>query len=127
LIGDIHQPLHTATRGNDRGGNSVSVTFFGEETNLHRLWDSGIIQEERLSVTDIAQRLDSWLETQNNSAIATGSTVDWVLASHALALNDAYRNGEGSVQNDDRLGSAYFNQNEDVVNQQLARAGVRLA
>ena len=29
LVGDIHQPLHTATR-HDRGGNLVQVSFFGQ-------------------------------------------------------------------------------------------------
>ena len=42
FIGDVHQPLHAANN-NDRGGNDVAVTFLGQRTNLHAVWDGGII------------------------------------------------------------------------------------
>lgn len=43
FVGDVHQPLH-AGYGVDRGGNDVKVFFFGDNTNLHSLWDSGLIR-----------------------------------------------------------------------------------
>jgi len=43
FIGDMHQPLH-ASNNHDRGGNDVTVTFVGRQTNLHAVWDSGIIE-----------------------------------------------------------------------------------
>lgn len=53
FVGDIHQPLHGATRisrtnpGGDRGGNLVKIKVPGpngnlRETNLHSFWDGGI-------------------------------------------------------------------------------------
>jgi hypothetical protein len=42
FIGDVHQPLH-ASNDHDRGGNDVTVMFMGLPTNLHAVWDSGII------------------------------------------------------------------------------------
>ena len=45
LVGDIHQPLHTASHvtpahaDGDRGGNSVRLTDDGRPTNLHAVWD----------------------------------------------------------------------------------------
>jgi hypothetical protein len=48
FVGDIHQPLHCATRvssanpDGDRGGNLVSITVAGKKTNLHSYWDGGI-------------------------------------------------------------------------------------
>lgn len=39
IIGDLHQPLHVGN-GKDRGGNDFLVTFFGEVSNLHSVWDS---------------------------------------------------------------------------------------
>jgi hypothetical protein len=53
FVGDIHQPLHCATRVDstnpegDRGGNLVSITVTGnngkpKKTNLHSYWDGGI-------------------------------------------------------------------------------------
>jgi S1/P1 Nuclease len=43
FIGDVHQPLH-ASDNHDRGGNDVPVTFMGRQTNLHAVWDTGIIE-----------------------------------------------------------------------------------
>lgn len=53
FVGDIHQPLHAATRVSstnpegDRGGNLVSIKILGangklKTTNLHSFWDGGI-------------------------------------------------------------------------------------
>ena len=38
FVGDVHQPLH-AGYGVDRGGNDIKVWFYGDNTNLHSLWD----------------------------------------------------------------------------------------
>ena len=42
IVGDLHQPLHVGN-GIDRGGNDTKVTWFGEQSNLHSVWDSGMI------------------------------------------------------------------------------------
>ena len=42
LVGDLHQPLHVG-RGADRGGNKIEVTWFGKPSNLHKVWDDGLI------------------------------------------------------------------------------------
>lgn len=43
LVGDLHQPLHAGFRG-DKGGNLSQVQAFGRGTNLHSLWDGGLIR-----------------------------------------------------------------------------------
>jgi hypothetical protein len=49
LVGDIHQPLHTTSRGEDAGGNKVKLAnlkdpladlVFSKGGNLHFFWDS---------------------------------------------------------------------------------------
>ena len=57
FIGDIHQPMHCG-KGNDRGGNNVDVLFFSEESNLHSVWDEGIIEQEQLSFTEFSAFVD---------------------------------------------------------------------
>ncbi len=52
FVGDVHQPLHVGRRA-DQGGNSVQVSWFGETTNLHRVWDSEMIDHEGLSFTEL--------------------------------------------------------------------------
>ena len=42
MAGDIHQPLHTG-RPEDRGGSDVRMAWFGRRSNLHQVWDSGLI------------------------------------------------------------------------------------
>jgi hypothetical protein len=45
LVGDIHNPVHTASRvtpahpAGDAGGNAVRLTDDGRPTNLHAVWD----------------------------------------------------------------------------------------
>lgn len=53
FIGDVHQPMHVG-KNRDSGGNKIAVMYFGERKNLHSVWDSGIIEHERLSYTEFA-------------------------------------------------------------------------
>ena len=44
LLEDAHQPMHVGDR-RDRGGNGVQLQFFRDElTNLHQVWDSGLLR-----------------------------------------------------------------------------------
>ncbi len=43
FVGDVHQPLH-AGFADDRGGNSFQLQAFDRGTNLHSLWDSGLLR-----------------------------------------------------------------------------------
>jgi hypothetical protein len=64
LVGDLHQPLHV-TDNKDRGGNCVPLHFGtdSQTTNLHALWDSGILEsflvERGLTRGAFARQLDS--------------------------------------------------------------------
>jgi hypothetical protein len=42
-VGDLHQPLHVGDN-HDRGGIDSQVRFFTRGSNLHRVWDSEIIE-----------------------------------------------------------------------------------
>lgn len=57
LVGDLHQPLHVG-KCCDRGGNDVKVTFFGKPTNLHAVWDAQLVDDEQLSFTELAAKLE---------------------------------------------------------------------
>ena len=43
LVPDVHQPLH-AGYADDRGGNKFQLQAFGRGTNLHAVWDTGLIE-----------------------------------------------------------------------------------
>jgi hypothetical protein len=56
LVGDMHCPLHLG-RADDRGGNSIRIKWFGSSTNLHSLWDSALIDSQKLSYTEYTTHL----------------------------------------------------------------------
>ncbi|CTP88237.1 S1/P1 nuclease [Xanthomonas graminis] len=47
FTGDIQQPLH-AGYARDKGANTVQIQFEGKGSNLHALWDSGLLRSRGL-------------------------------------------------------------------------------
>jgi hypothetical protein len=64
LVGDLHQPLH-AGKCCDKGANDVKVTFFGKSTNLHAVWDSALPDDEQLSFSELAAKLERHISNQD--------------------------------------------------------------
>lgn len=58
LVGDMFQPMHLG-REEDRGGNDIKIRWFSQNTNLHALWDSYLIEGQQLSYTEYASYLNS--------------------------------------------------------------------
>ena len=58
FVGDAHQPMHVS-RKEDKGGNAIQVQFDGKGTNLHSLWDSGLINKQGLPFDQMAKEYDS--------------------------------------------------------------------
>jgi hypothetical protein len=58
FVGDIHQPLHAGYR-DDKGGNTYQVQFDGKASNLHKVWDSGMLSTHGLDWQAYARQLDS--------------------------------------------------------------------
>jgi len=53
LIQDLHQPMHVADRG-DRGGNSLQLRYGRfDTTNLHQVWDSGLLGSRYRNENDL--------------------------------------------------------------------------
>jgi len=56
IVQDLHQPLHVGN-GQDRGGTRYTVNLRGESTNLHRIWDSSILEAGQRSDRGWIRRL----------------------------------------------------------------------
>lgn len=56
LVGDVHQPLHAGYR-DDKGGNKHQLQAFMRGTNLHAVWDTGLIRQRNEAATDMVTRL----------------------------------------------------------------------
>ena len=118
LVGDLHQPLH-AGRPGDRGGNAVVVTWFGERTNLHTVWDSKIIDNEQLSWSEMADWLGRRITPEQLTRWNTPDPLVWISESVAVR--------ERIYPVDPALSYAYVYMARPIVDEQLEKAGVRLA
>lgn len=58
FVGDEHQPLHAGYR-KDAGGNFYKVRYFGEKSELHRVWDSSMLDTREMTWKPYVKFLES--------------------------------------------------------------------
>jgi hypothetical protein len=130
FVGDLHQPLHCAERNKDRGGNDYQVYFLKREfpINLHSVWDGAILLTRRDTMldTDYAKKLNIAITPQQIKDWSKGTPTDWANESHDVAVNSAYKDLP-PVGPYPKLDQKYVDTNGPIVDQQLERAGIRLA
>ena len=120
LVGDLHQPLHVG-RKEDKGGNDIKVLWHYKKSNLHRVWDSDMIEFYNMSYTELSQNARDLSNAQIES-IATGSILDWTYESQQLAKK-IYQ----SAKQDEKLSYRYSYDHFELVRSQLQKSGIRLA
>ena len=113
--GDAHQPLH-AGYGDDKGGNTYQVRWQGRGSNLHHVWDTGLIDTFALAPTELAHRV----ETDVPHAPTGGDVEDWIQESGALV-------GAPGFYPPRKVRTDYLRTWRPVVEQRLEQAGLRLA
>ena len=74
FVQDLHQPLHVG-ENHDKGGNDLQVRFFNRGSNLHRVWDSSMIEKVSDNPTVWVDRLQA-LATPENVKKWSGGTPD---------------------------------------------------
>jgi len=121
LIGDVHQPLHCGN-GTDMGGNQVKVKFFRESSNLHRVWDSGLIDYWNMSYTEYSTWIMSTVTPEHIQSWKGTTTKDWVRESVEMR-EQCY----STMVDPERMGYRYVYDNTELLHLRLAQAGVRLA
>ena len=122
FVGDLHQPLHSGER-NDRGGNDVTITFAGRTTNLHSLWDSGLLFSYRESDAELVRQLGERIRRRNDiEALSGGTPAMWAVESHDVSRTVVYGNLPASLE----ITPQYAEAARPVIQEQLLRAGVRL-
>ena len=119
LVGDLHQPLHVGN-GEDRGGNSVRVKWFGDSSNLHSVWDSKLIDYQKLSYSEYA----NYLMLDENR----GQIRQWQADSLLTYVHESrdLRKQCYDYQKDN-LKWEYFYTNKNLLEQRLLQGGVRLS
>ena len=124
FVGDLHQPLHIG-RYEDRGANRIYVKWFGRNSNLHRVWDSEMINSHNMSYSELALNLsnpDFLISVEEANDFKRGDVLNWVDEIHEYT-NKIY----GDVSIDDKLGYEYQYKNFGTVKDLLLIGGIRLA
>jgi hypothetical protein len=120
IVGDIHQPLHVG-RPDDRGGNTIRLSWFNNPYNLHQVWDDRLIDLQQLSYTEYAIAINHTTREQREHWQAEPVS-EWIWQSYQL-VQKIYED----IKPDDKLGYLYNFKNIRIVNQQLLKGGVHLA
>ena len=121
FVGDIHQPLHVSPVGST-GGNDIKVQWFGQSSNLHRVWDSDLIEGQQLSYTEYAGYLNHTTAAQRKKWQAEPIS-KWLYDSYVLAqdLHDEI------TEKNPKLGYRYNYDHIKTLEQQMLKGGVHLA
>lgn len=141
LVGDLHQPLHVGG-GGDQGGNFCKVTWHGRNTNLHRVWDSDMIDSTDLSFTELARFASTGRSAEQNKTWRTGTVRDWAEESKRIRSDIypaevqrplapvsklTYCQKDVAVEAMPKLGYEYSYRFLPVVYERVYQAGLRLA
>jgi len=119
LVGDMHQPLHVGY-GIDKGGNDIQVKYLTKPANLHRVWDTEIIESEHISANQCLL-LTKNFDDDEIKQLKTINVEKWVYEPRAL-LSGVY-----SLPEDNTIDQAYIDKNKKIIETQLLIAGIRLS
>jgi nuclease S1 len=116
FVGDVHQPLHAAFM-DDKGGNKYQLQAFMRGSNLHAVWDSGLIKNLSEDAESMAFRLEG---TRLVFPVADLDPVTAAQESCSIVSMPGFY--------PDRLvGQDYIDRFTPVAERRLAIAGARLA
>lgn len=121
LAGDCFCPMHTGHM-DDYGGNKVKFDWFGQKTNLHRVWDTDLINARGYSYTEYAEYLENRFDNNFQKAVRMMSEEDILLNNYRIT-NEIYeyqKSWDGNTYH-------YIYKFADVLELQLYIAGIRLA
>lgn len=120
IVGDVHQPLHASPEGTS-GGNDVKLQWFGGNSNLHRVWDEQLIEDQKLSYTEFTKAINHTASSERKKW-QSQPVSQWLYESYVISqqlIDDAKENS--------KLSYRYSYDHIATVKQQLVKGGVRLA
>ncbi|WP_428849191.1 S1/P1 nuclease [Xanthomonas arboricola] len=120
FVGDIHQPMH-AGYAHDKGGNDFQLQVDGKGSNLHALWDSGMLNDRHLSDNAYLQRLLALPAATAVSPVLPPPAAAWAQASCKIAVTP------GVYPAAHVLPASYIATYRPIAETQLRLAGDRLA
>lgn len=125
LIGDLHQPANIAFT-DQLPARQISGMFFGSSSNLHDVWDRGLIaslarpgKDAATTIFNAAAWTGRLYGADKKTPLAWANETLWVTVSPPTG----YLGNAGG----DFFGDRYIRQNRPVALEQIDKAGVRLA
>lgn len=116
FVGDVHQPLHAGYQ-EDRGGNQYQLQAFLKGSNLHAVWDSGLIKNLNEEPQAMAVRLQT---LPVGTSVANLDPINAAQESCAIV-------GQPGFYPERLVEVPYIQRFTPVVEKRLAVAGARLA
>lgn len=126
FVGDMHQPLHCSDN-KDKGGNDVKLEFFGRPSNLHSVWDSGLLS--RMGTEDaMFAKLDRELSPKRFRKFEKGSVEDWADQIHKAGQKTTYgRLPKAAAGVQVKIDAKYEHEADELIQLELEKGGARLA
>lgn len=124
FVADVHQPLH-AEDHDDRGGNQVRVMIGRYRANLHRVWDSEVVDALGSDAGRQANTIERSITQTQRQSWSSGTPAQWANEAHTVARDQIYPPLAG--RREVRLPRDYAYRQAPVTRLLLAKAGVRLA
>lgn len=118
---DVHQPFHVARNG-DTGGNDIKVSWFGQSSNIHRVWDEQMIEGQKLSYTEYTAAINH-IDVKEKLSLQKQPLSKWFFDSYQIS-EQLHKELQ---QDDKKLGYEYNFKHLKTLNEQLLKAGVHLA
>ena len=127
FLQDMHQPVHVGHR-DDRGGNDLQVQYFEKGSNLHSVWDSGLLQHADRKQADYLRDLEGRITPELAEQWSRGTVEDWANESHKAARAAYLVPGtDKQLKKGAKIGQAYYDANLSTAELRVEQAGVRLA
>ena len=131
FVGDLHQPLHAADRG-DLGGNRQKATYgiySSDRLNLHSIWDGPLAERAITTPPQLVRKYSA----AEKAKVAAGSVEDWSRQNWEISRDVAYKTAMGGNPCGPRPDVAKLD-NDTIAkvlvpaqHLQIERAGLRLA
>lgn len=123
ILGDMHCPGHVYYESTFPELNKYEVTFMGEKTTLHSVWDSKLVEKAHpgWNYVEWGHQMNK-LDKKEIKEVVSGTPRDWFHQT-AVVSQEIYKKGvKGAV-----LKRGYVNDMHPIAERQIQIAGYRLA
>jgi nuclease S1 len=121
FVGDVHQPLH-ASKTKDRGGNDFQVNYRGQGSNLHSVWDSGLLKSAGLDEDAYLRRLQALPAPKDATrTLLPDASTQWAEQSCKAVMQPGFYPARAKLED------SYYTRHRPIAEQRLREGGAHLA